>query len=225
MLEHCEYVVKNAGLATLGCSICGYGWRTRAGKETGLWYPVTSLCHKSSLGQALESSWPPEDAQKGDSERTLIYSPHDYSSHMTRCTYCEALTPETSRYCTVCGTPMPGVVQASSELHVGGDSTRCRRCGAGNPKRSVFCLACGRYLKMMRDAAILLLLISSVVIVAVLSLALEKQWFSWLLVLFYVSAECAFGSYFFIFGPATNKHYLQWKARRRMKRELREGRF
>ena len=134
---------------------------------------------------------------------------------MAICDHCEASSPESSKYCTMCGCPMPGIAQIYTGRIIEGDGPRCRKCSAGNPKHSDFCNACGRYLRWRQSLAILLLLASATFIAAWLAWRLWRMPELPLLALPFIYLV-----YWAFFGIGSTKPYWQWKARRQWKREM-----
>ena len=140
---------------------------------------------------------------------------------MATCIHCEAESPESSRYCTVCGSPTAGVVQTASDQDSCGEGIRCRKCGAMVPKRSVFCNACGYYLKKRNAVAILVLSAAAITVLASLLLVFDREWLGALL-LFLLIGIIGAGWISMAFFGLSARHYWQWKARMQKKREPRE---
>jgi len=134
---------------------------------------------------------------------------------MAICDHCEGLSPESSKYCIVCGSPMPGIAQIETGRIANRNGRACRKCSAGNPERSVFCGNCGHYLRWRSSLAIPLLLASAVIFIGLLT---GMLW--WLLVIALVTLEGTYWAYIAFFGINSGKPYWQWKARRQLKREM-----
>jgi ribosomal protein L40E len=141
----------------------------------------------------------------------------DASLEMAICDHCEGLSPESSRYCVICGSPMPGISQIGPGRIGNENEPKCRKCGAGNPEHSTFCNACGRYLRWRRSLAIIVLPVSVVVVMGLLG-GIP----GWLLLLLWAVVLIVYyvlWSFFFsLTGPA--RPYWQWKARMQLRRDL-----
>ena len=134
---------------------------------------------------------------------------------MAICNYCEGSNPESSKYCVMCGSPMPGIAQIDTGGIVNGNEPRCRRCSAGNTRQSEFCSACGHYLRWRQSLIILLVIVSATFIAVWLS------WQLWRLPRLPILATSFIAlAYWAFFGVGSGKPYWQWKARRQWKREM-----
>jgi hypothetical protein len=133
---------------------------------------------------------------------------------MAICDHCEGLSPESSRYCVICGSPMPGISQIGPERIGNENEPKCRKCGAGNPEHSAFCNACGRCLRWRRSLTIIVLPVSVVVVMGLLGGI--PGWLLLLLWLVVLIVDTALWS----FCIGTTRPYWQWKARMQLRKDL-----